>query len=289
MSYLVMEHVLMLLQEMFGLMEYRLIICPISRSQMRLKETSNLKFEGVQKIISRDITKEIYQRLTFLSEVGLGYLGLNRSATTLSGGESQRIRLAAQLGSNLRGVLYVLDEPTIGLHPRDNDKLLETLSKLRDQGNSLVVVEHDDSTILKSDHLIDLGPGAGKWWGEIVYEGQLKFGQKKLANKKQSPTLKAFRKKVKHPIRGSRRKLPKKSSLDWIAVKGANVNNIKNLDFMIPVGKLTVLTGVSGSGKSSLMRGILKPAFESTNDKKTQVTGTKMEEHQRNRTFCGRL
>ena len=172
----------------------------------------------------------------------------------------------------MRGVLYVLDEPTIGLHPRDNDKLLGTLSKLRDQGNSLVVVEHDDSTILKSDHLIDLGPGAGNGGGEIVYEGQLKLGPKKLANKKQSPTLKAFREKVKHPIRGSRRKLPKKSSLDWIAVKGANVNNLKNLDFMIPVGKLTVLTGVSGSGKSSLMRGILKPAFESTNDKKTQAT-----------------
>ena len=169
---------------------------------------------------------------------------------------------------------YVLDELTIGLHLRDNDKLLGTLSKLRDQGNSLVVVEHDDSTILKSDHLIDLGPGAGIGGGEIVYEGQLKFGQKKLANKKQSPTLKAFLRKVKHPIRGSRRKLPK-SSLDWIAVKGANVNNIKNLDFMIPVGKLTVLTGVSGSGKSSLMRGILKPAFESTN-KKNPSYGTKM-------------
>jgi len=237
-----------------------------------IDKISNLKFEGVQKIISRDIIKEIHQRLIFLGEVGLGYLGLNRSATTLSGGESQRIRLAAQLGSNLRGVLYVLDEPTIGLHPRDNDKLLGTLSKLRDQGNSLVVVEHDDSTILKSDHLIDLGPGAGNGGGEIVYEGQLKFGQKKLINKKQSPTLKAFREKVKHPIRGSRRKLPKKGSFDWISVKGANVNNLKNLDFMIPVGRLTVLTGVSGSGKSSLMRGILKPAFESTNDKKTQAT-----------------
>ena len=237
-----------------------------------IKRIEKLKFEGVQKIISRDITKEIYQRLTFLSEVGLGYLGLNRSATTLSGGESQRIRLAAQLGSNLRGVLYVLDEPTIGLHPRDNDKLLETLSKLRDQGNSLVVVEHDDSTILKSDHLIDLGPGAGNKGGEIVYEGQLKIDEKKSLKQTKSPTVTAFSKKVKHPIRGSRRKLPKIASGGWIEVKGASINNLNNLDVRIPIGRLTVLSGVSGSGKSSLMRGILKPAFDSTAGKNTKTT-----------------
>ena len=134
---------------------------------------SKLNFtESRQQLIARDILPEIRQRLSFLQEVGLGYLQLDRSGNTLSGGESQRIRLAAQLGSNLRGVLYVLDEPTIGLHPRDNAALLKTLIKLRDHGNSLIIVEHDEDTIAAADHLIDLGPGAGRLGGEVVYQGK---------------------------------------------------------------------------------------------------------------------
>ena len=227
-----------------------------------IEEINKMNFKGVDKVIARDIVKEIHQRMTFLDEVGLGYLGLDRSATTLSGGESQRIRLASQLGSNLRGVLYVLDEPTIGLHPRDNDKLLETLLKLRDLGNSLVVVEHDDATISRSDHLIDLGPGAGNEGGEIVYEGELRLTKQKSTKRIQSVTVRSLTEKISHPINGSRRGLPKNDSKGWINIKGANANNLNDLEVNIPIGRLTVLTGVSGSGKSSFMRGVLKPAFD---------------------------
>ena len=227
-----------------------------------IEEINKMNFKGVDKVIARDIVKEIHQRMTFLDEVGLGYLGLDRSATTLSGGESQRIRLASQLGSNLRGVLYVLDEPTIGLHPRDNDKLLETLLKLRDLGNSLVVVEHDDATISRSDHLIDLGPGAGNEGGEIVYEGELRLTKQKPTKRIQSATVRSLTEKISHPINGSRRGLPKNNSKGWINIKGANANNLNDLEVNIPIGRLTVLTGVSGSGKSSFMRGVLKPAFD---------------------------
>ena len=227
-----------------------------------IEEINKMNFKGVDKVIARDIVKEIHQRMTFLDEVGLGYLGLDRSAITLSGGESQRIRLASQLGSNLRGVLYVLDEPTIGLHPRDNDKLLETLLKLRDLGNSLVVVEHDDATISRSDHLIDLGPGAGNDGGEIVYEGELRLTKQKPTKRIQSATVRSLTEKISHPINGSRRGLPKNNSKGWINIKGANANNLNDLEVNIPIGRLTVLTGVSGSGKSSFMRGVLKPAFD---------------------------
>ena len=223
---------------------------------------NGFSFEGTKELIARDILSEIKQRLFFLQRVGLGYLGLDRSATTLSGGESQRIRLAAQLGSNLRGVLYVLDEPTIGLHPRDNDQLLKTLTSLRDQGNSLVVVEHDENTIRCADHLVDLGPGAGKEGGELVFQGNLHSKNQKGA--KASLTLRAISDQIEHPISGKRRKLPAQSSEEgWIRVKNANANNLKSIDFSIPLGRLTVLTGVSGSGKSSLMRGVLKPAVDS--------------------------
>ena len=133
-----------------------------------------LRFRGTQKVIAADLVPEIEQRLRFMENVGLGYLALGRSAKTLSGGESQRIRLAAQLGSNLRGVLYVLDEPTIGLHSRDNIRLLETLSALREKGNSLVIVEHDEETMRHADHIIDLGPGAGVHGGEVVAQGTLR-------------------------------------------------------------------------------------------------------------------
>ncbi|MDE0835768.1 MAG: excinuclease ABC subunit UvrA [Akkermansiaceae bacterium] len=240
---------------------------------------TKLKFASArEKLISRDIIPEITQRLSFLQEVGLGYLHLNRSGNTLSGGESQRIRLAAQLGSNLRGVLYVLDEPTIGLHPRDNAALLKTLTALRDQGNSLIIVEHDEDTIFAADHLIDLGPGAGRLGGEIVYEGlppqvasvQFSVGRKekssrsssslktehfKLAN---SPTYRALANPIQHPIRGERRKIPK--THPHLKIKGCHANNLKDIDVAIPLARLTVLTGISGSGKSTILHQAIAPA-----------------------------
>ncbi|MEM9478774.1 MAG: excinuclease ABC subunit UvrA [Verrucomicrobiota bacterium] len=220
-----------------------------------------LEADEAKKVISRDILIEINQRLQFMDEVGLGYLQLDRSAKTLSGGESQRIRLASQLGSNLRGVLYVLDEPTIGLHPRDNKQLLDTLERLRDRGNSVLVVEHDDDTIQRSDHLIDLGPGAGRFGGEIVYEGRVNGTKPRKAE--QSPTINALASPVKHPIKGERRKLPGKTAKSgWLRLKNATANNLKKVDAAIPVGRLSVITGISGSGKSTLMRGVLKPAVQ---------------------------
>ena len=219
---------------------------------------SKLKFTATRDtLIARDILPEIRQRLAFLQEVGLGYLQLDRSGNTLSGGESQRIRLAAQLGSNLRGVLYVLDEPTIGLHPRDNAALLKTLIALRDQGNSLIIVEHDEDTIAAADHLIDLGPGAGRLGGEIVYQGKpprLQNQKSKIKNHQSSilsPTYRALSAVINHPIRGSRREVKKDHPL--LTLAGCHANNLKNITAAIPLGRLTVLTGISGSGKSSLM------------------------------------
>ncbi len=227
-----------------------------------------------ESLIARDILPEIHQRLTFLQEVGLGYLQLDRSGNTLSGGESQRIRLAAQLGSNLRGVLYVLDEPTIGLHPRDNAALLKTLIALRDQGNSLIIVEHDEDTIAAADHLIDLGPGAGRLGGEIVYQGKPPEvpsahasvirgrGKKKTtahsALLSSSPTYRALTAVVSHPIRGVRREVGK--AHPFLTISGCHANNLKNIDVAIPLERLTVLTGISGSGKSSLMHSCLAVA-----------------------------
>ena len=225
-----------------------------------------------QKLIARDILPEITQRLRFMEEVGLGYLQLDRSATTLSGGESQRIRLASQLGSNLRGVLYVLDEPTIGLHPRDNENLLATLEALKEKGNSLVVVEHDEETIRRSDHLIDLGPGAGQFGGEVVWQGVPSelFAEE---GESESPTRLALSEVIPHPMRGERRKLPAKNRKEgWIRIKGAKANNLKNIDARIPVGRLTVIGGISGSGKSSFMRGVLKPAVDSKLKKPSRKT-----------------
>ncbi len=228
--------------------------------------------------IARDILPEIRQRLAFLQEVGLGYLQMDRSANTLSGGEAQRIRLAAQLGSNLRGVLYVLDEPTIGLHPRDNAALLKTLINLRNHGNSLIVVEHDEDTIAAADHLIDLGPGAGRLGGEVVYQGappQVSSVKGSVSSKNKraastlktealklessSPTLRAFRQPVVHPVHGSRRAVPKTHPM--LHLTDCSANNLKQLDVSIPLGRLTVLTGISGSGKSSLMHGCVAAVF----------------------------
>ena len=197
---------------------------------------------------------EILQRLAFLRKVGLDYLNLDRSAPTLSGGESQRIRLAAQLGSNLQGVLYVLDEPTIGLHPRDNQKLLEILRDLRDRGNSLLVVEHDEDTMRAADHIIDLGPGAGVHGGEIVAQGNWR----QIDAQGKSATARLLGEPIQHPARGQRR--PIDSATSWIKIQGAVARNIHGIDVSIPLHRLTALSGVSGSGKSTLAREILLPA-----------------------------
>ncbi|PYJ13069.1 MAG: excinuclease ABC subunit A, partial [Verrucomicrobia bacterium] len=216
---------------------------------------NRLKFKGTHQTIAAGLVPEIQQRLRFMEKVGLGYLALGRSAKTLSGGESQRIRLAAQLGSNLRGVLYVLDEPTIGLHPRDNLRLLETLTALRNKGNSLVVVEHDDETMRHADHIIDLGPRAGIHGGEVVVSGTLRD----IERTPNSETARCLKKPLCHPIRGSRRSL--RDTENWIEIRSARANNLKDIDVRFPVGRLSVITGISGSGKSTLMHDVIWPAM----------------------------
>src|SRR6266403_656631 len=218
------------------------------------RKVDRLKFRGTHQTIAVGLIPEIHQRLRFMEKVGLGYLALGRSAKTLSGGESQRIRLAAQLGSNLRGVLYVLDAPTIGLHPRDNLRLLETLTALRNRGNALAVVEHDDVTIRHTYHIIDLGPRAGIHGGEIVISGTLGDVEKNP----NSETARCLNTPLCHPIRGSRRSL--RNVETWIEVRGARANNLKGIDVRFPVGRLSVITGLSGSGKSTLMHEVIWPA-----------------------------
>ncbi len=198
--------------------------------------------------IARDIVSELNSRLGFLGEVGLGYLTLDRSAPTLSGGEAQRIRLAAQLGSNLRGVCYILDEPTIGLHHRDNQVLLGVLEKLEQKGNSLVVVEHDEDTIRRAQHVIDLGPGAGKLGGEVVAQGDAE----ELIQHPESLTGKFLREPLRHPLQPRRG-----ASKDYLEIQKASLHNLKNVSARIPLGRLVAVTGVSGSGKSTLARDVL--------------------------------
>jgi len=221
-----------------------------------------VKPKGREARIARDILPEIVQRLEFLVEVGLGYLSLDRSATTLSGGESQRIRLAAQFGSELQGVLYVLDEPTIGLHPRDNARLLESLGTLRDRGNTLVVVEHDEDTMRFADRIIDLGPGAGTQGGEIVAQGSWKT----LAKHGESPTGKILGQPLRHPLRGERRSA--KDAPGWCRIAGAYANNLKQLNVDFPAGRFIALCGVSGAGKSTLLHDVIKPAAQAFSGRK---------------------
>lgn len=216
-----------------------------------------LKLTGTKRTIGKSILPEIGQRLEFMKKVGLSYLALGRSAKTLSGGESQRIRLAAQLGSNLRGVLYVLDEPTIGLHPRDNVALLDTLEILKGKGNSLIVVEHDEETMRRADRIIDLGPGAGQHGGTIVSEGTVA----QIKKTKQSLTGQYLQRSGYFKIHAERRSCGE--DIQWLQLRGARANNLKEVDVDIPLGRLVVLSGVSGSGKSSLMRGVLLPALKS--------------------------
>ena len=210
----------------------------------------NLKLSKTDIMIADRILKEIRARLTFLADVGLGYLTLARSASTLSGGESQRIRLATQIGSGLVGVIYILDEPSIGLHQRDNDKLIATLKHLRDQGNSLIVVEHDEDTMANSDYIVDIGPAAGDKGGNVVFAGTYE----EILKCKDSVTgdYLSGRKRIEVPK--TRRKIDKKNMLK---IKGAAENNLKNIDVSIPLGVFTCVTGVSGSGKSSLVNEIL--------------------------------
>lgn len=209
---------------------------------------SNLKLTGAKEVIAHDIVKEIKNRLKFLDDVGLGYLTMSRSSGTLSGGESQRIRLATQIGSALVGVVYVLDEPSIGLHQRDNNKLLEALRSLTDIGNTLIIVEHDEDTMRMADYIVDIGPGAGIHGGHVVAEGTIDD----IIKVEDSITGQYLsgKKKIKIP---STRREPK----GFVKVKGAKENNLKNIDVEFPLGVLTCITGVSGSGKSSLVNEIL--------------------------------
>ncbi|WP_101773903.1 excinuclease ABC subunit UvrA [Peptostreptococcus faecalis] len=209
----------------------------------------NIKFSEKNEVIAKDVLKEIVERAKFLSNVGLGYLNLSRKAGTLSGGEAQRIRLATQIGSALTGVLYVLDEPSIGLHQKDNDKLIETLERLAEIGNTLIVVEHDEDTIRAADYVVDIGPAAGIHGGEIVAEGTVQD----IINNKNSITGKYLSGEIKIPI-------PEKTREGnglFLEIKGANENNLKNINVEFPLGKFTCITGVSGSGKSTLVNEIL--------------------------------
>jgi len=207
-----------------------------------------LRLEGRDAEIARDVVAEVKSRLEFLEQVGLGYLTLDRAAPTLSGGEAQRIRLAAQLGSNLQGVCYVLDEPTIGLHPRDNRVLLDALATLGDKGNTLVVVEHDEDTIRRADHLIDIGPGAGKRGGRVVAQGSAAT----LSASADSVTGRFLANPLKHPLQPRRA-----ATREGLRVRGAALHNLQRLDVQVPLQRLVAVTGVSGSGKSTLARDVL--------------------------------
>jgi len=211
---------------------------------------TGLVLRGRDAEIARDILSEIRGRLQFMQEVGLGYLALDRAAPTLSGGEAQRIRLAAQLGSNMQGVCYVLDEPTIGLHPRDNRILLGALSRLEKNGNTLVVVEHDDDTIRQAEHIIDIGPGAGVRGGRVVAQGTLQD----LMDAPESTTGHYLRHPLAHPLQPRR---PIAKDTPMITVKGATLHNLRGVTAHFPIGRLSVVTGVSGSGKSTLAREVL--------------------------------
>jgi len=266
-----------------------------------------LKFKGREAMIARDILPEIGERLKFLAEVGLGYLQMGRGVPTLSGGETQRIRLAAQLGSNLSGVLYVLDEPTIGLHARDNEQLLGALASLKQRGNSVVVVEHDEETMRRADHIIDLGPGAGVNGGRVVASGTLA----ELMRHPDSITGQCLREKKSFPTRGQRRNvnvkmesptsalrapsppmgkkegmrglpdLPVAKANAWLTLRHAKVNNLKDLTVRFPLNRLVVVTGVSGSGKSTLIRECLLPAVQSAiKHRKSKIKNPNLSGHE---------
>ena len=230
-----------------------------------LKVVDQLVLTDNEATIARPILKEIKDRLTFLNNVGLNYLTLSRSAGTLSGGESQRIRLATQIGSNLSGVLYILDEPSIGLHQRDNDRLIASLKKMRDLGNTLIVVEHDEDTMREADYLIDVGPGAGVFGGEIVAAGT----PKQVARNSKSITGQYLSGKRKIPVPTERRSGNGRS----IEITGASENNLQDITARFPLGKFIAVTGVSGSGKSTLINGILKKAIAQKLNRNSEKPG----------------
>ncbi|MEG2254152.1 MAG: excinuclease ABC subunit UvrA, partial [Vagococcus sp.] len=225
----------------------------------------DLAFGDQEQMIAQPILKEITDRLSFLQNVGLNYLTLSRSAGTLSGGEAQRIRLATQIGSNLSGVLYILDEPSIGLHQRDNNRLIESLKKMRDLGNTLIVVEHDEDTMRAADYLIDIGPGAGELGGQIIAAGT----PEEVEKNKNSLTGQYLSGQKQIPVPTKRREGNGKE----IVVKGAKENNLKNLDVAFPLGKFVAITGVSGSGKSTLVNEILKKALAQKINRNSEKPG----------------
>ncbi|CAM2788844.1 excinuclease ABC subunit UvrA [Rariglobus hedericola] len=253
-----------------------------STPEQLLTRLGALKLDERGALITQDIVPQIQERLKFLDHVGLGYLALERPTDTLSGGEAQRIRLAAQLGTNLAGVLYVLDEPSIGLHARDNDRLIETLLALRDKGNTLLVVEHDDELMERADSIIDLGPAAGIHGGDLLAHGtpaHIKASEKSL-------TGLFLAKGIQHPLRGSYRDLPASarrpssvlrspsSDKDWLTLENVQFRNLKNFDVRLPLGRLTMVAGPSGAGKSTLFRDVLYPAVNhAIKAKKSKVTG----------------
>lgn len=238
------------------------VAMPIKESNKFFEE---LELTEIQHFIAKEILKEIRERLRFLSDVGLNYITLDRSSGTLSGGEAQRIRLATQIGSGLVGVLYILDEPSIGLHQRDNTRLIETLKKLRDIGNTLVVVEHDEETILSADHVVDIGPGAGEHGGRVTAAGT----PLEIMNNPDSIT-------GRYLSRSENIEIPKertKPNGKFITVKGARQNNLKNIDVKIPLGVFTCVTGVSGSGKSTLVNDVLYKGLYGEFNRKPITTG----------------
>ncbi|ASB96047.1 excinuclease ABC subunit UvrA [Streptococcus equi] len=247
--------------------EYGLTIGQVSELSIadHLQLLDRLELSDNESTIAKPIIKEIHDRLTFLNNVGLNYLTLSRSAGTLSGGESQRIRLATQIGSNLSGVLYVLDEPSIGLHQRDNDRLIDSLKKMRDLGNTLIVVEHDEDTMMQADWLIDVGPGAGDFGGQIVASGT----PQQVARHKRSITGQYLSGRKSIPVPLERRA----GNGRYIDIKGAAQNNLQNLDVRFPLEKFIAVTGVSGSGKSTLVNSILKKAVAQRLNRNSEKPG----------------
>ena len=234
-------------------------------SVIQLKDfLDNMKLTAQQELIGKRVLKEIKARVGFLVDVGLDYLSLARGTASLSGGEAQRIRLATQIGSGLMGVCYILDEPSIGLHQRDNDKLLNTLKNLRDLGNTLIVVEHDEDTMWAADHIVDIGPGAGSHGGEVIAQGTAE----EIMQVPESITGQYLSGKKMIPVPATRRK-----PLGWITVKGAQENNLKNIDVKFPLGVMTCVTGVSGSGKSSLVNEILYKHLAKTLNRARTIPG----------------
>src|SRR5262249_45686761 len=216
--------------------------------QRAIEFLEELQLTETEELIGARILKEIRERLTFLENVGVGYLQLDRAAATLSGGEAQRLRLATQIGSQLVGVLYILDEPSIGLHQRDNGKLIGTLERLRDLGNTVLVVEHDEQMMRSADHLVDMGPGAGEHGGHVVAEGSAKEVERNA--KSVTGQFLSRKREIAVPERRT-------EDLGAFAVRGARMHNLKDVDVEFPVGKFICVTGVSGSGKSTLVNEIV--------------------------------